>query len=302
MSFLFRGLRDPRTARSALRGTLVPRLWAALAIAATLTCGDGGTEPANEPPSAVGEIPDQVVAVDSAAVVNVRPYFADPDGDTLTYSVTSSRTSMATVAVSGSMVTVTGVAAGSATVTVTARDPEGLTAEQSFGVTVPNRAPAAAGRIADRSVYVDSTATVDVAEHFTDPDGDPLAYSANSSDASRAAVAVSGSTVTVTGMAVGGATVTVRATDPGGLTAEQAFEVTVPNRAPRAVDRIEDREIEVDSVVAVDIAAYFADPDRDSLAYSATSSDATRATAGVSGSVLTLAGVASGAATVTVRV
>ncbi len=277
-----------------------PRLWVALAVAATLTCGEGGTKPANKPPSAVGRIPDQVVAVDSAVVVDVRPYFADPDGDTLVYAATSSSTATATVAVSGSMVTVTGVAAGSASVTVTARDPEGLTAEQVFGVTVPNRPPLAVGTIADRSVYVDSAATVDVAEHFTDPDGDALAYAAASSDASRVAVEVSGAAVTVTGMRVGSATVTVTATDPGGLAAEQVVEVTVPNRAPRAVDAIEDRVVAVDSVVVEDVAAYFADPDRDSLEYSAASSDATRAAVEMSGGVLTVSGVASGAATVTV--
>jgi len=254
----------------------------------------------NKPPSAVARIPDQVVAVDSAVVVDLRPYFADPDGDTLTYAATSSGTATAAVAVSGSMVTVTGVAAGSTSVTVTARDPEGLTVEQVFGVTVPNRAPLAVGTIADRSVYVDSTATVDVAERFTDPDGDALAYAAASSDASRVAVDVSGAAVTVTGMAVGNATLTVTATDPGGLAAEQVFEVTVPNRAPRAVDAIEDRVVEVDSVVAVDVAAHFTDPDRDSLEYSAASSDATRATIEMSGGVLTVTGVASGAATVTV--
>lgn len=296
--------RAPGSASGVSRRPLFPRigqrLWVALAIAGTLTCGEGGTKPVNKPPSPVGRIPDQVVAVDSAVVVDVRPYFADPDGDTLTYAATSSGTATAAVAVSGSMVTVMGVAAGSTSVTVTARDPEGLTAEQVFGVTVPNRAPVAVGTIADRSVHVDSTATVDVAERFTDPDGDALAYAAASSDTSRVEVGVSGATVTVTGLAVGSATVTVTATDPGDLAARQVFEVTVPNRAPRAVDAIGDRVVEVDGVVAVDVAAYFTDPDRDSLEYSAASSDATRATVEMSGSVLTVTGAASGGTTVTV--
>ena len=296
--------RAPGSAARASCGPLPPRvgprLWVALAVAGTLTCGEGGTKPVNKPPSAVGRIPDRVVAVDSAIVVDVRPYFADPDGDTLTYAATSSGTATAAVAVSGSMVTVTGVAAGSASVTVTARDPEGLTAEQVFGVTVPNRAPVAVGAIEDRSVYVDSTAAVDVAGHFTDPDGDSLAYAAASSDASRVAVEVSGTVVTVTGMAVGGATVTVTAADPGDLAVQQVFEVTVPNRAPRAVDAIGDRVVAVDSVVGVDVVPYFTDPDRDSLEYSAVSSDASRATVEMSGGVLTVTGVASGAATVMV--
>ena len=304
MSGLFRGSPEPPNADGCSRRSLCPRLgsrlWVALAVAGTLTCGEGGTEPVNRAPSAVGKIPGQVVAVDSAVVVDARPYFADPDGDTLVYAASSSGTATAAVAVSGSMVTVTGVAAGSATVTVTARDPEGLTAEHVFGVTVPNRAPAAVGTIADQSVYVDSTATVDVAEHFTDPDGDPLEYSAASSDATRATVAVSGSTVTVTGMALGSTTVTVTARDTAGLAAEQRFEVTVPNRTPEAVGTIEDREVEVDSVAMVDVATYFTDPDRDSLEYSASSSDTTRATVEVSGSEITVTGLAAGSTTVMV--
>ena len=100
MSGLFRGCPEPLNADGCSRGSLYPRfgsrLWLALAVAGTLTCGEGGTEPVNRAPSAVGKIPDQVVAVDSAVVVDASPYFADPDGDTLAYAASSSGT--ATVA------------------------------------------------------------------------------------------------------------------------------------------------------------------------------------------------------------
>ncbi len=68
--------------------------------------------------------------------VDVSSYFSDPDGDALTYTASSSNTGVATVGVSGSTVTVTGAAQGSATVRVTATDPGGLSATQSFAVTV----------------------------------------------------------------------------------------------------------------------------------------------------------------------
>ena len=272
----------------------------ALATAGILTC-DGGTEPpVNQPPRAVGTIPEQVVAVDSAVVVDVASYFADPDGDTLTYSAMSSSVANATVSVTGSMVTVTGVAAGSAMVTVTARDSEGLTAEQAFAVMVPNRTPVVVGTIGDVDVYVDSVVEVDVAGYFADPDGDELAYQAASSDTTLAAVAVSGSMVTATGVAVGSVTVTVTAQDTAGLSAEQSFEVTVPNQAPVAVGTIADREVEVDSVAVLDVAEYFTDPDRQELEYSVTVSDTMRVAVGVTDSEVTVAGVAKGNGTVTV--
>ena len=274
------------------------RLVAALAVAGILTCDALGPE--NQAPQPVGSIPEQVVQVDSTVVVDVAAYFMDPEGDSLTFTAISSSAAVAAATVSGSFVTVTGVAAGSTMVTVTAWDPEGLTAEQSFAVTVPSRAPEAVGAIADRDVYVDSVVVVDVAEYFADPDGDALEHSASASDTTRVAVTVAQSMVTVTGLAVGSATVTVTAVDPGGLSAEQSFGVTVPNRAPGAVGMIADLEVQVDSVVALEVSGYFTDPDRDVLEYSAASSDSTRATVVVAGDTVTVTGVAAGSATVTV--
>ena len=297
-------MREPPESRSQLsrmpRRALGSGLATALALAGILTCDGGMEPPVNQAPRAVGTIPEQVVAVDSAVVVDVATYFADPDGDTLTYSAVSSSEANAAVTVAGSAVTLTGVAAGNAMVTVTARDPEGLTAQQAFAVLVPNRVPVAVGTIDSLSVFVDSVAEVDVAEYFTDPDGDELAYQAVSSDTTLAAVAVSGGMVTVTGVAVGSVNVTVTAQDTAGLSAEQSFVVTVPNRAPQAVGTIADRELEVDSVTVVDVAEYFNDSDRQELEYSVAASDTMRVAATVSGSEVTVAGVAKGNATVTV--
>ena len=253
----------------------------------------------NRTPTAVGEVEDLEVEVDSAAEVDVADHFEDPDGDALAYAATSSNPAMVTVSVSGSVVTVSGVAKGTVTVTVTATDTEGLSAEQSFLVKVPNRAPKAVDEVDDMEVAVDSAAEVDVAGHFEDPDGDELAYSATSSEDGVAAVVVSGSVVTVTGVAKGTAKVTVRATDTEGLSAEQSFLAKVPNRAPMAVGEVEDLEVEVDSAAGVDVAGHFEDPDGDALAFSATSSDAGVAAVVVSGSVVTVSGVAKGTVTVT---
>ena len=123
----------------------------------------------NRAPVAVGTIAGREVEVDSGATLDVAQYFADPDGQALGYSATSSEPTRATVAVSGSAITVTGVAAGRTTVTVRAEDPGGLWARQSFEVLVPNRAPVAAGTIEDREVYVGDTVALDVAGYFTDP-------------------------------------------------------------------------------------------------------------------------------------
>ena len=68
---------------------------------------------------------------------------------------------------------------------------------------------------------------MDVAPYFVDPNGDPLTYSAVSSNAAVVTTSVSGSTVMLTPVSAGDATTTVTARDLGGLTATQSVAVTV---------------------------------------------------------------------------
>ena len=254
----------------------------------------------NRAPMAVGTIADREVYVADTFAVDVAGYFTDPDGDTLTYAVASSDAARAFVAVAGSTMTVRGRAVGASTVTVTARDPEGLAAEQRLLVTVPNRAPEAVDTIGDRDLHVGDTIVVHVGRYFADPDGEELRYTSGSSSSAIARVTVSASRVTVVGKRVGDATVTVTARDPGGLEAEQRFRVTVPNRSPEPVDTIANRVVGAGRIQTLSVSAYFRDPDRQALLYSAVSSDTARATVAMSGGTLTLAGVAKGSATVTV--
>ena len=286
-------------------------LVAVLLLQLVIACGDGGTQtpttpptPANRAPAASAAIPDQSVEEGTQAAVNVAGAFSDPDGDALRYEATSDASSVATASVSGSDVTVTGEAPGSATITVTATDPGGLSAIQTFEVTVTsaNRAPAASAAIPDQSVEEGTQAAVNVAGAFSDPDGDALRYEATSDASSVATASVSGSDVTVTGEAPGSATITVTATDPGGLSAIQTFEVTVTpaNRAPAASAAIPDQSVEEGTQAAVNVAGAFSDPDGDALRYEATSDASSVATASVSGSDVTVTGEAPGSATITV--
>ena len=286
-------------------------LVAVLLLQLVIACGDGGTQtpttpptPANRAPAASAAIPDQSVEEGTQVTVDVAGAFSDPDGDALRYEATSDASSVATASVSGSDVTVTGEAPGSATITVTATDPGGLSAIQTFEVTVTsaNRAPAASAAIPDQSVEEGTQVTVDVAGAFSDPDGDVLRYEATSDASSVATASVSGSDVTVTGEAPGSATITVTATDPGGLSAIQTFEVTVTsaNRAPAASAAIPEQSVEEGTQVTVDVSGTFSDPDGDVLRYEATSDASSVATASVSGSDVTVTGEAPGSATITV--
>ena len=229
-------------------------------------------------------------------------YFTDPDGDALTFTAASSNAATASVSVSGSVVTVTAAARGIATVTVTARDPGGMSAQLTFTVTVPNQAPVAVDAVPAQSIFVGDTASVDVSAYFNDPDGDALSYSVANSDATVVSASVAGSVVSLTAITQGISTVTVTASDPDGLSAEQDIAVTVPNRAPTALDTIPSRTLLAGNTLEFDLARYFIDPDGDSLTFTAASANVGVASVESVGSTLTITARAPGSTRVTVTV
>ena len=208
-------------------------------VAITVTAGDPAgltalqrftvTVP-NRAPEPVGTIPDRELFKGDTVRIDVSGYFNDPDGDALTHTAESADANVVTVMLSGSTVVVTGASLGATTVSVTAGDPGGLTARQSFTVTVPNRAPEPVGTIEDRGLFVGDTVRIDVSAYFTDPDGEELTYRVASSDAGVATADLAGSTLAVIGVAVGTVSVTVTASDPGGMSARQEFATVVEPR------------------------------------------------------------------------
>ena len=254
----------------------------------------------NQPPLAEGSVPEHTVEVADSAMVDVSPFFSDPDGDALSYMAVASDTLIASTSVVESMITVTAHAKGKASVSVTATDTEGLTATQSFAVMVPNRPPLVMQSIPAQVVGVGQSEDLDLAPLFSDPDGDPLTYTAVSADSSVALVSVVASSVSVVAVAKGETTITVTATDTEDLAVTQDFVVTVPNQPPLAVGSIPAQTVRVGSVFTVEAADYFSDPDGDALTYAVTTSDLTVAAASATGSTVTVTALSGGEASVTV--
>ena len=235
----------------------------------------------NFAPVITDTIPDVQIQNSLTYGVYGELYFSDPDGDTLTYTATTSNSTVAEVVVGGvenSTVTILANALGSVTITITVTDPSGATASQTFTAIVVSGTgdPSPIGTIPNQTLYVDGTAaTIDVSSYFLDPDGDTLTYTATAFDTTIATVSVLNSILIVTPIAVGTTTITVTATDPGGLTATQTFGVTVlqSNRAPVVGQQLADVEAILTStptVFTITASAFFSDPDGDTLTYTVT--------------------------------
>lgn len=274
-----------------------------LALAGLSACGDGTeppTEIPNRAPISVGAIPAQTVMIGQTQVVDLSQYFDDPDGDALSYTAETSDGAVATPSVAGSMVTVVGVAKGSASVAVTATDPNGLTASQSFDVAVPNQPPVSVDSIPELDLDSGDSVTVEVAGLFEDPDGDSLSFTAETSDVRVATVVVTGSVATIRALGEGTVTVSVIATDTDGASVSLGATVTVTNLPPALVGTIPPQRVKELQSVTVGLLGYFQDPEGGVLTFSATVTDSSLATAVASDSTMVVTGVAAGAATITV--
>lgn len=190
----------------------------------------------NNPPVVTAAIPAQTLHVGQSATLDLSQYFNDPDGDALSYTAETVNANVATVSVAGSSATVAGVSQGNTSITVTARDPDGLTAQQTFAVDVPNRAPEAVGVIPDLDLIEGDTLDIEVSGYFTDPDDDMLSYDVATSDGGVTQAFVTGETVTLVAWAAGTASVVVTASDPGGMSVEQSFSTVVDLRGDPRVE------------------------------------------------------------------
>ena len=115
---------------------------------------------------------------------------------------------------------------------------DGLADTATVEVTVVpvNDGPEAVGTIPDQLLDEGADGvTVDLTPFFTDLDGDPLAFTAETSNADVVTAVVSGAALVLLPVTYGDATVIVTATDPGGLAATQRVTVGVSDRSGRAV-------------------------------------------------------------------
>ena len=185
-----------------------------------VACGDA------KPPTACGRLPQMEIFVGESE--RIEPCFKDPEGGAVTLAVTSADPGIATAFVEGPSVEVAAKSPGLTNIAITATDPDGLTASQDQSVLVPNRAPR--GSLGDVELRRGRSINIDLANHFSDPDGQGLTYSASSSAPEIVLATVSGGVLTLAAVGrEGGAEISVTASDgEDGLTVTFAATIKTP--------------------------------------------------------------------------
>ena len=186
----------------------------------------------NQAPTVASAIADLTQAGGYGSfTVDLSSVFTDANGDALTFTAESDNEGLATVAVSGAILTVSEASGtGTATITVTADDGNGGSiVSDDFILTVTNQAPTVANSIADMSQFEGYTSfTVELSSVFTDSNGDALTFTAESDNTALITLAVSGTTVIVTEVnGTGTATIIVTADDGNGGTVSDEFTLTI---------------------------------------------------------------------------
>jgi len=231
---------------------------------------------------------------DGTSSINLNALIEDVDNSDAQLTWRNSGGQNVTVAVSNGRATFRAPTNwhGTERITFTAADPGGLEANGSAQVTVKsvNDAPAVSA-IPAQQFAEDQSATVSLASHGSDLDGDALTWSATSAN-SNVRASVSGATLNLSAAQDwngGPATVTVTASDPGGLSANAAVRVTVSavNDAP-TLSAIPAVQFDEDGSTSVNVGQYAGDVDNRANQLTWRTSGAQSVTVAISGGQATL--------------
>jgi hypothetical protein len=238
------------------------------------------------PPALVTQTPNQDAIVGSAFSLTLPAgTFNDPDGGALTYSATGPNGAAlpswltfnaSTRTFSG---TPTSTDVGTDNIQVSATDPAGLSANETFNIAVAAETPPAlVTQTPNQNTVAGAAFSLTLpAGTFNDPDGGALTYSATGLNGAALPtwLTFNASTRTFSGTPtfanVGAVGVQVSATDPAGLSANETFNIAVTDAPPVLATQTPDQNAVVGSAFSLALpAATFSDPDGGALAYSAT--------------------------------
>ena len=165
---------------------------------------------------------------------------SDPENDNLTESFTAG-SAAASISRSGNTVTVTIDALkadeGTYNATLTVTDVAGNTATAEIAYTIlPNNKPVSTTAFGKFVMNKGESTTLNLDQHFTDPDGDKLTYVVSSSDNTVTNCTVQGNTLTIYATSYGTATVGVFAKDARNATSSTSSMQILVRNTKEALD------------------------------------------------------------------
>jgi hypothetical protein len=208
--------------------------------------------------------------------------FIDPEGGKLAYAATFANGSAlpSWLKFNAATRTFTGTVpygVAGLSIRVTASDPGGLAASETFSVSTPNKAPVLAYQTKAQTWSAGQAVNFTLAANtFTDPEGGKLTYAATLANgvALPSWLKLNTTTGTFTGTVpygVAGPSIKVTCTDPGGLTASETFSVSTPNKAPALASQTAAQTWSAGQAVNFTLASNtFIDPEGGKFTYAAT--------------------------------
>ncbi|WP_433750868.1 Ig-like domain-containing protein [Paenibacillus amylolyticus] len=232
--------------------------------------------PLNRAP--VGEAPSKIEVYlgDDIPVVKLNDIYTDPDGDSLTYTATSSNPDGVTVEENNGELKLTSLQNGTYTISYTVNDGNGGITEDSFDIDillVPNHNPVgnSPGWVeAYLGFLTDPIPSVNLNNYYTDPDGDPLTFSAYSSNSDLIVEEEEG-ILSFTALEFGEYIIYYSVEDGKGGLISTAFQIRVnpkPNSSPVLTQHLPAQTVFVGKEDAIiNLSDYFNDPDGDALEF-----------------------------------
>ncbi|MGR6542018.1 S-layer homology domain-containing protein [Paenibacillus tundrae] len=218
-----------------------------------------------------------------AATLNLNEYVTDPDGDVISYTVSSSKSSVAKVALTGSQLNIVPLEHGMATITIASNDGRGKRLRSTFEVNV-NASPFASP-IPDQELHAESDSkNVDLSIYFMDDEKyeSELLYSVTNMDTDIVGTEVNGTILKLTPKKVGETVLKVKVNDQQvaddgstGVTEVDLRIVVLPhiNREPVGAIPTKVNVYLGDIIPGTNLNEHYTDPDGDPLTYTASSSN-----------------------------
>ncbi|WP_339849103.1 S-layer homology domain-containing protein [Paenibacillus sp. FSL W7-1088] len=233
--------------------------------------------PLNRAP--MGEAPSKIDVYlgDDIPVVKLNELYTDPDGDALTYSAASSNSDGVAVEENAGELKLTALQLGTYTISYSVNDGKGGLTSGTFDINVdpiPNLNPVgqSPGWI---NVYFgflpDRIPSVNLNDYYSDPDGDPLTFSASSSDPDGLIVEEISGVLNFTALKFGEYTINYSVEDGRGGFVSTGFQISVnpkPNASPILTSDLPAQTLFLGKEdIVIDLSQYFSDPDGDALEF-----------------------------------